>query len=199
MPARESFVELLGRLEAGDEAAAREVFNRFAVRLTGLARARLHPRIRQKIDAEDVVQSVFRSFFTRQAHGQFQFDDWDGVWSVLVIIALRKCGRHAETLHAACRDIRREVRAAGAVAAGGDAWDAVTRDPTPDEVVSLAETIEQLMHGLDETEQAILAFRLQGFTNLEIAEKVGTISERKVYRVLAQVRKRLERLLGSQD
>jgi DNA-directed RNA polymerase specialized sigma24 family protein len=50
-----------------DEQAARENFDRFARRLIGLARTRLDRRIRQKIDPEDVVQSVFRSFFTR--HG----------------------------------------------------------------------------------------------------------------------------------
>jgi DNA-directed RNA polymerase specialized sigma24 family protein len=115
---------------------------------------------------------------------------------VLVVIALRKCGRQAETLQAACRDIRREVHPAPRDAVGTDPWEAVTREPTPDEVVSLAETIEQLMQGLDDTGQTILSLRLQGCTNLEISERIGTISERKVYRVLAQVRQRLERLLA---
>jgi len=66
----------------------------------------------------------------------------------------------------------------------------------PDEVLALTETLEALMAGLDETERAILSMRLQEYTVEEIAGTIGNISERKVYRVLAAVRKRLERLQG---
>ena len=70
MPQSESFDDVMGRLRAGDQsAAATEIFQRFARRLIGLARTRLDDRVRSKVDAEDVLQSVFRSFFVRQAVG----------------------------------------------------------------------------------------------------------------------------------
>ena len=44
---------------------------------------------RQKVDPEDVVQSAFRSFFTRQAAGQFDVASWDDLWGLLVVITVR--------------------------------------------------------------------------------------------------------------
>lgn len=184
----ESDSDLIRRLGVGDEHAANEVFQRFAHRLIALARTRLDQRVRQQVDPEDVVQSVFRSFFTRQADGQFAFNSWDDLWSVLVVIAVRKCGRKAQSLHTARRDVRREVHPD---AGDRSTWSVPDREPTPEEVTMLAETVEQLLRGGDEVEREILSLKLQGCTNLEIAETIGRISERKVYRVLAQFRKRL--------
>src|SRR5437870_434016 len=96
MPPDPDFRQIMERLGRGDPEAAREVFRRFARRLVGLARQRLDARLRQKLDPEDVVQSVFRSFFSRQAGGQFDLDDWDGVWALLTLITLRKCGHRVE-------------------------------------------------------------------------------------------------------
>ena len=52
----------MARLRAGDNAAAAEVFRRFANRLIGLARTHLDARVRQKVDPEDVMQSALKSF-----------------------------------------------------------------------------------------------------------------------------------------
>jgi RNA polymerase sigma-70 factor, ECF subfamily len=180
-----------------DEQAAREIFDRFARRLIGLARTRLDRRIRQKIDPEDVVQSVFRSFFTRRADGQFDTADWDDLWKILVVITVRKCSRKAQAFRAARRDVRREARPAGEF--GRDEWNLVSREPTPEEVVSLTETVEQLLRGAGEVERQIVTLRLQGYTPVEISQAVGPVSERRVYRVLARVRKRLMEMCGAAE
>src|SRR5688500_425687 len=111
------FLELSGR----DEAVAREVFDRFAGRLVALARSRLSRQIQQKEDAEDVVQSVYRSFCARHAAGEFTFAGWDNLWSLLVTITLRKCSRRAEFWHAQQRDPRRETSPPSDEDDGGDA------------------------------------------------------------------------------
>ena len=36
------------------------------------------------------MQSVFKSFFVRQGQGQFELDNWDSLWGLLVRITLRK-------------------------------------------------------------------------------------------------------------
>src|SRR3954464_3897514 len=65
------FEALVDRLRAGDAEAAAEVFHRYVGQLVGLASGRLAGLLRAQADPEDVVQSVFRSFFTRQQQGQF--------------------------------------------------------------------------------------------------------------------------------
>ena len=54
---------LLERFRGGDDLAAAEIFNRYFGRLTALARSRLSPRLARRTDPEDIVLSVYRSFF----------------------------------------------------------------------------------------------------------------------------------------
>ncbi|MHB1422693.1 MAG: ECF-type sigma factor [Gemmataceae bacterium] len=100
--------DFLTRLHQGDAEAARRLFDRFAHRLIGLARQRLDSRLRGKVDPEDVMQSVFKSFFRIQQEKAVAFSGWDDLWSLLTIIALRKCGHCVAYYRAACRDVRRE-------------------------------------------------------------------------------------------
>src|SRR5262249_31781480 len=104
-----SFEGVMARLRAGDNEAATRVFNRFANRLIELAQKKLNPKTRRKLDPEDVLQSVFRSFFARQAAGTLKEpESWDNLWGLLVVLTLRKCGRRINYFHLACRDVDRE-------------------------------------------------------------------------------------------
>jgi RNA polymerase sigma factor (sigma-70 family) len=169
---------------------ATEVFNRFAQRLIGLARKQLRRAIGRKEDPADVVQSVYRSFFRRQREGQFDVESWDEIWRILVVITLRKCSKRIEYFRAARRDVRREVHLPAA-------WHAVeqlvARDPTPTQATVLADTLEQLMSGLEQTDQNILCMHLQGYTTQEISVSVG-FAQRTVRRCLNMVRRRLSRI-----
>jgi len=178
------FDSVVGRLNAGDPAAADLVFNRFANRLVQLAAGRLHGLLRHDTAPEDVVQSVFRSFFMRQRDGQFDLASWDRLWDVLVIITLRKCCNRVEYHHAACRDVRREVPLE---------HDGTTREPTPSEALELAETVEQLLGRFQDRERAVVELSLQGCPVADISARLGC-SERKVYRVRERVRLELTRM-----
>ena len=102
----QSFNVLITKLQAGDESAAVAILERYTGRLIGLARKRLGPGIRSKLDPDDVLQSVYRSFFLRHRKGKFQLKDWDNLWSLLATITLRKCGHRIEWFYADRRDIR---------------------------------------------------------------------------------------------
>jgi RNA polymerase sigma-70 factor (ECF subfamily) len=52
-------VELVRRVHAGDEAAREELFTRYYPRVLGAVRRRLGPRLRSKVEVEDVVQDSF--------------------------------------------------------------------------------------------------------------------------------------------
>ncbi len=190
MSPHESFAELMARLRAGEDAAAAELFRRFAARLHGLARKHLDTALRRKVDAEDVVQSAYKSFFLRYGDGNLQVADWDNLWGLLTLITVRKCADRAEHFRAQRRAVAREATPDADALAGR--WEPVGREPTPDEAALLAETVEELFRGLDDDERPIVELSLQGYDVREISERLGR-AERSVRRLRERVRKRLER------
>lgn len=188
-----SFQGALGRLRAGDQDAARELFERFVERLTALAGTRLSARMRRKVDPEDVVQSVFRSFFHRQAADQFQIPDWERLWGLLATITIHKCDHVAEHYQAACRDVSAEDSVQRPVGESGTGWDVVARDPTPSQIAIFDETIVSLLSEFDERNGQIFLLVLQGWSIAEISNEIPC-SERTARRVLDRVRQRLEEL-----
>ena len=196
MDAGQSFSRLLVQLDEGDEEAYRELFRRFAARLRSLADTRLECRVKRLVDAEDVVQSAFRSFFVRQADGRFDHENWNTLWGLLVVIVLRKCQRKNKYFRAARRDIAREKAASGSSDEVEFRWEAIDREPTPDEATQLVECIEQLLESENERGQSILLHRLNNYKESEICELVGC-SERTVRRVISRARDRLQGVLTS--
>jgi RNA polymerase sigma-70 factor (ECF subfamily) len=190
----DSFADLLARLRGGDPDAASAIFRRFAQRLIGLARLHLDARLRRKVDPEDVVQSALKSFFVRHAGGEYDLHSWDSLWSLLTVITLRKCGHKLEYFQAACRDVRREA----VPDTDGDAsapWEALAREPRPEEALELAETVAELFRGFDPEHRQILELILQGRSIVEISDQLGS-SERTVYRRLERIKLQLQRLRG---
>jgi RNA polymerase sigma-70 factor (ECF subfamily) len=164
---------------------------RFTRRLIGLARGHLDARLQHKIDPEDVVQSAFKSFFLRYGEGALGAEGWDGLWGLLTLITLRKCADRVRHLRAERRDISRE---AASPAEGAEPWrEAISREPSPEEAAVLAETVEQVLRGLDEKERPIFELSLQGYSAQEISESLGR-AERSVRRLRERLRRQLERL-----
>jgi RNA polymerase sigma-70 factor (ECF subfamily) len=187
-----SFDVVMAELRAGVDSAAAQIFERFAQRLIALARSRLDARLRAKVDPEDVVQSVYKSFFLRHADGRLDPGDWDGLWALLTVITLRKCGCWREKFHTASRDMEKEVPLPSAGSASSSGWETVDRDPTPAEAAMLAETVALVLHDLEGRDRDIATLALQGYTATEISAQLGR-PERTVYRVLGRIKKQLQR------
>jgi RNA polymerase sigma-70 factor (ECF subfamily) len=189
---KDSFADFLGRLRAGDDAAARELFDRFAHQLIALARRRFDGALRHKVDPEDVVQSAYKSFFLRYGAGGLDAVNWDSLWGLLTLITVRKCAERVAYHRAERRDAAREVSAPPGE--GWDPWQGVFgREPTPLQAAELSETVDRLLAGLDEDERPVLELSLQGYTTREISERLGR-AERTVRLLRECVRKRLERM-----
>lgn len=62
---------LLRLARAGDEEAAAQICHRYARRLLALARSYASPTLAARVDAADIVQSVFRRFFKQVRHGDY--------------------------------------------------------------------------------------------------------------------------------
>jgi RNA polymerase sigma-70 factor (ECF subfamily) len=187
-----SFAEFLARLQSRDDTAARELFERFAHQLIALADRHIAAGLRYKVDPQDVVQSVYKSFFFRYGSGKVDAVNWNGLWGLLTLITVRKCAERAAYYRAERRDTAREV----SLQMGDEAapWlDPLGREPTPLEAAMLSETIEQLLAGLDEDQRPILLLSLQGHTTREISERLGR-AERTVRLLREGVRHRLERM-----
>src|SRR5262249_15706235 len=138
-----------------------------------------------------ILQSVFKSFFVRFEHGEFDVQDWNDLWSLLTVLTVRKCSRAARHFHRESRTVEREMTHSPAPDDGGIEWPALSREPTPDEAAILTETVEQLMRQLDQQQQHILTLTLQGAGITEVSAELGC-TERKVYRVLKFAREWLE-------
>jgi len=169
----------------------RAAFDHFTRRLIGLARAHLDVRVQHKIEPEDVVQSVYRSFFLRYGADLPANQEIEGLWPLLTLITVRKCADRVRYFQAERRNLSREA------ATGGDdrpaPWqEAVGREPTPEHVAVLAETLENLLGGLDAADRPIIELSLQGYSTPEISERLGR-AERSVRRLRERVRKQLER------
>jgi RNA polymerase sigma-70 factor (ECF subfamily) len=181
------FQALVERLRGGDEVAARAVYERFAVPLLRLTRAQLRDGLAAREDAEDVVQSVYRSFFRRFDRGEYHVEQWHDVWSLLSTISIRKCSNRRR-YHGA------ERRAPGRETALERAEPLAT-DPTPEQAALLAETVERLLLRFPPPERAIVELSLQGFTVKEIGVRLGR-AERSIYHIREHVRQWLVHQAG---
>jgi RNA polymerase sigma-70 factor (ECF subfamily) len=194
MSSQGSFTDLMHRLRAGEERAAWEVFQRYTRRLIGLARRQFDTALLRRVDPEDVVQSVYKSFFLRCEEGQFDLGDWAELWYLLAAITRRKCYNQIQHHLRGCRDLGREVPLP---AAESDvdllSADTLDREPSPPEAILLTELVDGLLRDLDPPERQIVELSLQGYTPAEIKQQVNR-SERTVRRVRERVRMRLERL-----
>jgi RNA polymerase sigma-70 factor (ECF subfamily) len=153
--------------------------------LLALARRRISQRLAGRVDPEDVVQSVFRTFFHRAREGQFSIADQDELCKLLVSITVHKTLRQVAFHQAAKRNLRQEV------AQGPEPQERLQelldREPTPDEAVTFLDQLEHFLGRLRPQERQILELRLQGFSNDEIAAKLG-IYDRKIRRAIERVR-----------
>lgn len=177
------------RVAQGDDDACREVFQRYLQRLVGLARSRLSERLAAKVDAEDVVQSVFRSFFIRAQDGQYAIERAGDLWKLLAAITRHKVLKRAEHFQQQRRALDRET------ALPEPGREDLSGEPNEADAVALADEVEYLMGQLEPHQRSMLELRLQGKTIPEIAEAVER-SERTVRRFLGGFRETLEQRLS---
>jgi DNA-directed RNA polymerase specialized sigma24 family protein len=186
--------EWLARHRSGDSDAAGLIFSHFAQRLCHLAQRHLSSRVRPRCDGEDVVQSAFRTFFVRDAQGEFRIDSSDDLWRLLVRITQRKARGVWRKHSAGRRDVARESPLSGQEGDGGLAD--LAREPTVVEALVLADEIETLLLDLSASHAQALELRLAGHTVSEAAEIMG-LTRQSFYRLLEPLQERLERSIDA--
>lgn len=99
---------LMHRFQQGDDGAAELLFARFFERLDRFAERQMSPRLQQRVGADDIAQSVYRSFFAKAKLGVYNVNESGELWSLLAFQAKRKVQQHAEWHSAQKRDSSRE-------------------------------------------------------------------------------------------
>lgn len=184
-------LNLAARAQQGEEAAFAEIFRRFADRLVRLARSRISERLAARIEAEDVVQSVFRTFFAHAREAEFTFNAENDLWKLLVAMTLNKLRNKVDWHTAAKRDVGAEQPLETPTDDRPNAFDLDGETPSPAAVVAFLDLLEHFLSRLRPQERRILELRMQDFTQDEIARQVGC-TERTVRRVLERIRQQAE-------
>ena len=177
----------LAMLKRGDPVAAQRLWAAYSHRLMSLARSQLGAVHRGCADEEDVALSAFKSLLIRAERGEFpQLEDRDDLWQLLYVLTVRKAIGLSRHEHA-------KRRGGGAVCylsdlEGAELEQAVGAEPTPELAAQLAEECRRLLDVLgDETLRQVALWKMEGYTNKEVARKIGVI-EQTVERKLRRIR-----------
>ncbi len=186
---------LIRRVHAGESAAATTLYDRYAARLFSLARANTGADLSSRFDPEDILQSVFRTFFRRVERGDYDLLDDESLWKLLLVITLNKLRSKGSHHRAEKRDVRHTKD--GAIA------DFALQTIQASDEIALADlrmAVDELLSSLPESQRMILELRMQGDKVVEIAAKTGR-SKRTVERAIqdfsAQMRRQIEMETGS--
>jgi RNA polymerase sigma factor (sigma-70 family) len=187
---------LLGQMRAGSpterEQATTAIVQRYFARLAEVVGRQLSRRVRRRVDPEDLVQTTFRSVCLRLATGQFQLDDREDFWRLLVSVALNKTRKEVATQMAQKRDPRRE-RHSNTPDDEALLQLLDRRTPTPEDATITAEEMGRLLDMLPVDIRPIAIWKFEGFTSEEIAEKLG-YTLRTVERKVRLIRERWNRV-----
>lgn len=190
-------------LKAGDEDAVAGLWNRYFDRLVGLARQKLGNTPRRVADEEDVAVSVFRCLCAGAEQGRLkQIGDRGDLWRVLVTMTLRKTIDQQRRLAGKKRGsgkVRGEsiFHRPGADEPSPGLQQFGDTIPTPLMLAIIEEEGNRLLDLLDDPAlRQVAVWRLEGFTNDEIAEKLG-LTTRSVERKLQRIRERWSEVIGT--
>jgi RNA polymerase sigma-70 factor (ECF subfamily) len=182
---------LLRKYCAGQEDAATALYLRYAKRLQALVRAQSSPALAARFDAEDVVQSVFRTFFRRASEGEYDIPPGEELWGLLLVIALNKIRKLGAHHRAQKRDV--------GVTSDSSARDSgVERIAAEDETAyqTLRLVLEELMAELSPSQRGMVELRIQGHDVQTIARQTMR-SKRTVERVLQGFREKLSEVMAA--
>jgi DNA-directed RNA polymerase specialized sigma24 family protein len=181
-----TITNLIARLKQGDRDAAQGLWQAYFERLVTLARARLRGSP-VCADEEDVVLSVFNSFYRGVERGRFpSLQDRNDLWNLLFVLTVRKAIN--------------VVKHAGRLSRGGGRLvslslleetlrdGVLSTEPSPALAAQMTDECRRLLERLrDDTLRAVALWKMEGQTNREIAVRLGCV-EQTVERKLRSIR-----------
>ena len=146
---------LLNRYQSGsDSAAAFEIHSRYQTRLVSLAKDKLMGVLSAKIDAEDISQETFATFFALADRNEVRWQKQGDLWRLLAGIAINKVKQsfdhYSQQKRLAVRETQLSTLADLAVGA--------------DSITALGELVEECVVNEKPLLRSILLLRLAGYT-----------------------------------
>lgn len=188
----DSITAWIADLKQGDAEAAEKIWHRYIDRLLRLASQKLGDIARRTADEEDVALSAFNSFVQAAQAGRFPtLNDRSDLWKLLVVITARKAVAQ-QRRHFAGTRADAQTQDEAAFATPDSESRALNRilcaEPTPELAAQFAEDFSRRLAQLpDDDFRRIAVWRMEGYTNREIANKLGTY-EVKIERKLRIIR-----------
>lgn len=177
------------RFQSGEQDAATALYQRYAGRLEKLALRNTGNDLAVRFDSEDVVQSVFRTFFRRVQGGAYNLPEGEELWRLLLVLALNKIRKLAVHHRAQKRNVKTTT---------SPGMELLQQLPGNHEdglaLESLKTVIQEVLSDMTETQQQIVTLRIDGWQLSEIAKETSR-SLRTVERVLQTFRSRLRGLV----
>jgi RNA polymerase sigma factor (sigma-70 family) len=164
-PANDDFLELLARVRGGDEAAARELVERYERIVLRSVRTRLGRSMRSAMDSMDVMQSVHRSLLIGLRNERFQMTSPQQLISLAVVMVQRKVARHWRKLK------RFSATAADAVASAPlDTFSSIpSPESAPAELAAADDLLDRFLSKLGDFDRRLVQLKLEGHNSVDTA------------------------------
>jgi len=183
-----SVTHWIALLQSGDDEAVRSLWERYFRGLVELARKRLCGSALVGED-EQIALSAFDSFCRGARAGRFpDLAGRDNLWGLLLTITTRKV---ADLVQHEQRKKRqpKEGRIVNQSQEAADIEQVFGREPSPEAAAEMAEEFDRLLASLHKPDlQAVALWKLEGYTNEEIAARLGR-KTRTVERKLEEIRR----------
>ncbi len=190
-----SFEMVVLGLQAGDNAATTEVYNRFFGTMMLQACKSLDHSLGAAVDVESVAMTALEAFLEGCRNKQHQFDNWGMMLGLLKSIVIRKSLNFNRYHHQARRH---PGTGASTVVTGGESsaveWTAVASGPRPDEEAAIREVVELALARLNSNEKSLIEGFRSGLNHDQNAMLMG-VSARTVQRTVEKFRKSISELL----
>ena len=163
--------EWIAKLKSGEELAAEKIWQGYFQRVRALAEKKLGSLPQRDRDAEDVALSALNALCVGARDGKFQrLEDSNDLWQILAMITSRKAAnawrRQTNRLEVG------ESIFGNPLEKDSAGMNQVSDNRDQQEIEqTLSNVSAELLSGLDDKQRQVAAYRLQGFSNDEIAEK----------------------------
>jgi RNA polymerase sigma factor (sigma-70 family) len=178
------FHALMARLRQGDPDAAATLLQQYGDEVRDTVRRHLAHEARRVLDSADVVQSVWREFFTHDLPTRDFANEEELRHYLRCLSRFKALDANRRYLGSQRRNLHRECSLDGLSAE--DRQRLLDPSPSPAEAVEAQDALEAVIASLPPRYGQVIILLSEGYTHVEIAERIGR-TERTVERIVSQL------------